>query len=112
MSLEIWAYIVRVTQPKVPGGYDAPIHISEEASNASTAVPISIVASFSVAVLLGFGKLSPSILLIFHNIVHTSGVNFALAFNMGTDVQAVIDSPIGQPMAAVSKPELDVAYRK
>ena len=33
------------------------------------------------------------------------GVNFALAFNMGTDIEGIMDSPIGQPMAAVSPTE-------
>lgn len=38
------------------GGYDGPIHMSEEASNAATAVPLAIVMSLGVALFLGFGN--------------------------------------------------------
>lgn len=29
------------------------------------------------------------------------GINVVLAFNMGTDMESILTSPIGQPMAAV-----------
>ena len=32
---------------------------------------------------------------------YLKGVNVALAFCMGTDLQNIIDNPIGQPMATV-----------
>lgn len=38
------------------GGFDGPIHISEEASNANVAVPWAIVSAIGSAGLLGFGK--------------------------------------------------------
>ena len=39
------------------GGFDAPVHISEEAANARTAVPWAIVTGVGAAGLLGWGKL-------------------------------------------------------
>jgi amino acid transporter len=36
-------------------GFDTSVHISEEVSNAATAVPWSIVLSISIAGILGFG---------------------------------------------------------
>ncbi|KAJ3557764.1 hypothetical protein NM688_g1294 [Phlebia brevispora] len=67
----------------VMGGYDGPVHISEEASNANVAVPAAIVSSLGAAILFGFG------------------IFFALAFNMGTDIDAIMNSSIGQPMATI-----------
>ena len=37
------------------GGFDGPIHISEEASNAATAVPWAIVSAIGITGVLGFG---------------------------------------------------------
>ena len=37
-------------------GYDGAIHMSEEASNATTAVPFAIISSLAMAIVLGFGK--------------------------------------------------------
>ena len=37
-----------------------------------------------------------------HRYAGFTGVYFALAFNMGTDTQTIMASPIGQPMATVS----------
>ena len=36
-------------------GYDTPVHMSEEAANAATAVPTAIVSSLGSSVVLGFG---------------------------------------------------------
>ncbi|KAK0228873.1 APC amino acid permease [Armillaria fumosa] len=65
------------------GCYDAPVHMSEEATNASIAVPMAIISSiFSVSV-LGWV------------------MNISLVFCMGRDYQSIIDSPIGQPIATI-----------
>ncbi|PIL25895.1 transporter [Ganoderma sinense ZZ0214-1] len=64
-------------------GFDSSVHISEEASNASTAVPWAIIYAISIAGVLGWA------------------INVALAFCMGTDVGSILDSPIGQPMASI-----------
>ncbi|KAA1473609.1 APC amino acid permease [Dentipellis sp. KUC8613] len=63
--------------------FDPCVHISEEASNAATAVPWAILSTVIVSGVLGWA------------------VNIALAFNMGTDLASIIDSPIGQPMATI-----------
>ncbi|KAI0937679.1 hypothetical protein AcV7_003647 [Taiwanofungus camphoratus] len=64
-------------------GFDSSLHISEEASNASVAVPWALVGATSVSVVLGWA------------------INVALAFCMGTNITTIMDSPIGQPMAAI-----------
>jgi amino acid permease (GABA permease) len=65
------------------GGFDASVHMSEEASNAATAIPWAIVSSIVISAVLGFG------------------INLSLAFCMGTDVGSILSSPIGQPMAQI-----------
>ncbi|EIN05728.1 APC amino acid permease [Punctularia strigosozonata HHB-11173 SS5] len=65
------------------GGFDAAIHISEEASNAAVAVPWAIVSAVGIACALGWV------------------INVVLAFYMGTDMASLLDSPIEQPMAAI-----------
>ncbi|KAK0239783.1 amino acid/polyamine transporter I [Armillaria nabsnona] len=65
------------------GCYDAPVHMSEEATNASIAVPMAIILSiFSVSV-LGWA------------------MNISLVFCMGRNYQSIIDSPVGQPIATI-----------
>jgi len=61
--------------------FDSSVHISEEASNASTAVPWAIVGAISIGGILGWA------------------INMSLAFCMGTDLQALADSD--QPMAQI-----------
>ncbi|KAJ3506420.1 hypothetical protein NLJ89_g6880 [Agrocybe chaxingu] len=57
------------------------VHISEEASNAATAVPWAIVNAIGIAGVLGWA------------------INMSLAFCMGTDLEALVDSD--QPMAQI-----------
>ncbi|ETW79955.1 amino acid transporter, partial [Heterobasidion irregulare TC 32-1] len=61
--------------------FDSSVHISEEASNAATAVPYAIVFAIAIAGILGWA------------------INVSLAFCMGTDLQALMDAP--QPMAQI-----------
>ncbi|TFK37632.1 APC amino acid permease [Crucibulum laeve] len=61
--------------------FDSSVHISEEASNAATAVPWAIVWAIGIAGLLGWA------------------INMSLAFCMGTDLQALYNSD--QPMAQI-----------
>lgn len=65
------------------GGYDASVHMSEEASNAATAIPWAIISSIAVSVVLGWG------------------INVSLAFCMGTNLESILNGPIGQPMAQI-----------
>ncbi|KAJ7579288.1 amino acid/polyamine transporter I [Mycena floridula] len=61
--------------------FDSSVHISEEASNAATAVPWAIVNAIGIAGVLGWA------------------INMSLAFCMGTDLDALYNSP--QPMAQI-----------
>ncbi|KAI0027596.1 amino acid/polyamine transporter I [Vararia minispora EC-137] len=65
------------------GAFDASVHISEEATNASVAVPWALMSATSIASVLGWG------------------IVISIAFNMGTDLQAILNSEIGQPMAVI-----------
>ncbi|KAF9006941.1 amino acid transporter [Cyathus striatus] len=61
--------------------FDSSVHISEEASNAATAVPWAIVNAIGIAGILGWA------------------INMALAFCMGSDLEALNNSD--QPMAQI-----------
>ncbi|KAH9834444.1 APC amino acid permease [Rhodofomes roseus] len=63
--------------------FDSSVHISEEASNAATTVPWAIVYAIGIAGVLGWA------------------INVALAFCMGTDLDGIMSSPVGQPMAQI-----------
>lgn len=65
------------------GSFDCAVSISEEASNAAIAVPAAIIGSIGSAGVLG------TIFLII------------IALCMGTDVEAINDSAIGQPLAVI-----------
>ena len=93
-------YII-LTCVRFKGVYDCSVHMSEEASNAATAVPIAIISSQGVALVLGLGEASYTS---FSSAIADAvlGINIALAFNMGTDIGSIMTSPIGQPLATVS----------
>jgi amino acid transporter len=59
------------------------VHISEESSNAATAVPWAIVSAVGISGILGWA------------------INVSLAFCMGNDINSLINSPVGQPMAQI-----------
>ena len=65
------------------GGIDSCVHMAEEASNATLAVPFGILMSIGACWVLGF----------FCVIV--------LAACMSPDLESVLESPFGQPMAQV-----------
>ena len=52
VSLNRWKALLIVSA----GSFDSSVHISEEASNASVAVPWAIVYAIGIAGLLGWGK--------------------------------------------------------
>ncbi|KAI0036350.1 APC amino acid permease [Vararia minispora EC-137] len=64
-------------------GFDAIVHVSEEARNAKTAVPWGILCSISMACVLGWI------------------LNVVLALNMGTDLVDILSNAIEQPMATI-----------
>ncbi|KAG6906845.1 hypothetical protein DXG01_011724 [Tephrocybe rancida] len=61
--------------------FDSSVHISEEASNAATAVPWAITLAVAIAGIVGWA------------------INMSLAFCMGTDLEALYNSD--QPMALI-----------
>lgn len=63
--------------------FDSSVHISEEASNAATAVPWAIVWAIGIGGILGWA------------------VNVTLAFCMGQDLEGIMGSSLGQPMAQI-----------
>ncbi|PAV19377.1 APC amino acid permease [Pyrrhoderma noxium] len=64
-------------------GFDSSVHISEEARNAKTAVPWAVISNTVSGCVLGWV------------------LNIAIAFNMGSDMDSILNSPIGQPMATI-----------
>lgn len=80
----VFAFILSLMAPLYTiGGYDSSVHMSEEASNAATAIPWAIISSIAMSAILGWG------------------INISLAFCMGADLSSILNSPIGQPMAQI-----------
>ena len=80
------------------------VHISEEAKNSNTAIPYGIVFATLSSVVLGWGQCYTLFVTRFTCIQrYSKGVMVALAFCMGTDLQNIVDNPIGQPMATVER---------
>ncbi len=52
LPIVIWRQSMTISA----GGFDAPVHISEEASNARTAVPWAIISGVGAAGVLGWGE--------------------------------------------------------
>ncbi|KAL4255829.1 Amino Acid-Polyamine-Organocation Transporter [Pleurotus pulmonarius] len=67
----------------VVGGFDSSVHISEEARNANIAVPWAVICAAGLGSVLGWAMI------------------VALVFSMGTDLPAILESPIGQPVATI-----------
>lgn len=63
--------------------FDSSLHMSEETTNAKKSVPMALVGATALAGILGWG------------------INVVLAFRMGTDIESIMASPIGQPMAVI-----------
>ncbi len=78
--------------------------MSEEATNASIAVPMAIIFSTFAATVLGWGEFScrytTTVPWQLTNL-RREAMNISLVFCMGRDYQTIINSPIGQPMATV-----------
>lgn len=87
--------------PLTVGAYDSPVHISEEATNARTAVPFAIISSVIMAGIVGWGENVRYMR--WAALTARLGMNMALVFNMGTDLENILSNPIGQPLATVSR---------
>ncbi|SJL00752.1 related to UGA4-GABA permease-also involved in delta-aminolevulinate transport [Armillaria ostoyae] len=86
------------------GCFDAPVHMSEEATNASMAVPMAIIFSTFAATILGWGEFPGHYTTTVPwqlTSLRREAMNISLVFCMGRDYQSIIDSPIGQPMATI-----------
>ena len=77
------------------------MHISEEAKNANTAIPYGIIFAVLSSAVLGWGTSESHLMIRLCVNDALSGVNVALAFCMGTDLENIVNNPIGQPMATV-----------
>ncbi len=84
------------------GGFDASIHTSEEALDAPSAVPFAILSSIALVCVLGLGEGGCAFCVPCISHGDVPAVVICLAFNMGTDLVALLSSPIDQPMAVVS----------
>ncbi|KAI0324642.1 APC amino acid permease [Cubamyces sp. BRFM 1775] len=79
-----FAFVLSFLAPLyVISGFESSIHMSEEAHNARTAVPWAIVCTVGISSFIGWV------------------VNIVFAFCMGTDLDSIIDNPIGQPTATI-----------
>ncbi|KAG2110118.1 amino acid/polyamine transporter I [Suillus clintonianus] len=79
-----YAFILSFLAPSwTISSFDSSVHISEESSNAATAVPWAIVSAIGIAAILGWA------------------INVSLTFCMSTDLNFLLGSPIGQPMAQI-----------
>ncbi|KAF9004593.1 amino acid/polyamine transporter I [Cyathus striatus] len=79
-----YAFILSFLSPLwAIGAFDCTVHMSEEATNASVAIPYAILLSTTFSSLFGWA------------------LNIVLAFFMGTDTQSIVNSPTGQPLAAI-----------
>ncbi|KAJ7124099.1 amino acid/polyamine transporter I [Mycena crocata] len=65
------------------GGFDVGVHISEEAQNASVAVPWAIISVTAIGCILGFA------------------VQVSVAFCMGQDTFSILSDSVQQPMATI-----------
>lgn len=80
-----WQFMMTGFQPAVwtIGAFDSCIHMSEEAKNATKAVPAGILGSISVCWVVGFF------------------ICIAIAACMGPDIDAILDSAYGSPLAQI-----------
>lgn len=84
------------------GAFDSSVHISEEATNASVAVPWAMMGACGIAGVLGWGEVFCVILVAIASLTHNPiAINVALAFCMGSDIEGIMSNTIGQPMATV-----------
>ena len=101
---DLYVLFRRPLAPLTPtslGSFDSSVHISEEASNAATAVPWAIVYAIGIAGVLGWGTYLCVRRVIQSALTCLIAINVALAFCMGTDLDGILNDPIGQPMATI-----------
>ncbi|KAJ5524811.1 GABA-specific permease [Penicillium frequentans] len=79
-----WSFMLAWLSPIwTIGAFDSCVHMSEEATHAARAVPLGIIASSGLCGILGFVCLA------------------VIAASMDTDIEAILSSKFGQPMAQI-----------
>jgi amino acid transporter len=79
-----WAFIMAWLSPIwTIGAFDSCVHMSEEATHAARAVPLGIISSAGLCGVLGWLSLA------------------VIAACMSTDIEGILNSKFGQPMAQV-----------
>ncbi|KAM3165098.1 GABA-specific permease [Lachancea thermotolerans] len=80
-----WQFMLAGLQPAIwtIGAFDSCIHMSEEAKNATKAVPLGIISSISVCWILGFL------------------ICIVMAACMGPDIDAILGSSFGSPLPQI-----------
>ncbi|CAI7579624.1 unnamed protein product [Penicillium pancosmium] len=79
-----WAFIMAWLSPIwTIGAFDSCVHMSEEATHASRAVPLGIISSAGLCGVLGWLSLA------------------VIAACMSTDIEGILNSKFGQPMAQI-----------
>jgi amino acid transporter len=79
-----WAFMLAWLSPIwTIGAFDSCVHMSEEATHAARAVPLGIIGSAGLCGILGFLSLA------------------VIASSMSTDIESILGSKFGQPMAQV-----------
>ncbi|KAJ5775714.1 uncharacterized protein N7511_000725 [Penicillium nucicola] len=79
-----WAFMLAWLSPIwTIGAFDSCVHMSEEATHASRAVPLGIISSSGLCGILGFVSLA------------------VIASSMSKDIEGILGSKFGQPMAQI-----------
>jgi amino acid transporter len=79
-----WAFMLAWLSPIwTIGAFDSCVHMSEEATHAARAVPLGIISSTGLCGVLGFVSLA------------------VIASSMSKDIEGILGSKFGQPMAQV-----------
>jgi amino acid transporter len=82
-----WAFIMAWLSPIwTIGAFDSCVHMSEEATHAARAVPLGMISSAGLCGILGFVSLA------------------VIASSMDTNIEGILNSKFGQPMAQVCFP--------
>lgn len=85
-----WVFFVAWLSPVwTIGAFDACVHMAEEASNASVAVPFGIITSISLCGIIGFALMS------------------VIAASMDQDISSILNTRYGQPIAQIYVDALD-----
>jgi len=102
-SLDSWWVSVQLycLLTLLAAGFDTSVHISEEARNAPRAVPFAIMCATILSSVVGWSEWRYLLTYVTILDLALAVVNIVLSFHAGSDLQIIIENPIGQPMATV-----------